>query len=261
MELYLKELNKMLEVAKTASKLVLDVYYKDFEVEIKEDNSPVTMADKKADDLIRNELSKEFPNYAFLTEEHKDNLERLNYEYVFIVDPVDGTEDFVHKDDEFSINIALSRNHEIVASVTAIPAYNLIYYALKNFGAYKLDLNSNLTTRIFVSSRRNNLICLTSRYHLYEDETELINRHSDKIVNVKKAGSAYKACLIAEGKADITYRLHKGTKERDTASFTLLVKEAFGIVLDLNKKEIKYNRENPYNENYIVVNSIDNWLI
>lgn len=257
---YLDELSKMIEVSKKASSLVLDYYHHGFHVERKSDDSPVTEADKNADKLIREFLHQYFPTYSFLTEEHADNLERLDAEFVFIVDPVDGTKDFVNHDDEFSINIALCHKHRIVASVTAIPVFNLIYYALRDYGAYKLDLNTNETTKIYTSNKLSDLTVYKSRYHSFENEEELFKRHSDKIKHVICAGSAYKICLIAEGKGELSYRLNRGTKEWDTASFDLLIEEAGGVVLDLNKERILYNRKDPNNDTYIVLNDVNNWI-
>lgn len=258
---FLKELNKMIEVSKEASKLVLDVYHHGFHVEIKDDNSPVTEADKRSDVLIRKELGEAFPNYKFLTEESSDDKSRLLSDFVFIVDPLDGTKDFVEKDGEFAINIALSYKHEIVASVTTIPTLNYIYYALKGYGAYKLDLNTNKSFRINVNNKLKDLTVLKSKYHSVKAEEEVFKKYSNVITSVKDAGSAYKACLIAEGKAELSYRLSRGTKERDTASFTLLVEEAGGYVLHLDKSRMKYNREDVFNDYYIIGNNIKNWYL
>ena len=126
MEKYLAELSEMIKVAKEVSSLVLDIYHKGFTVEIKEDNSPVTDADKSSDQVIRSHLLKCFPNHAFLSEEEADDLSRLDKDFVFIIDPLDGTKDFVNHDDEFAINLALCYKHEIVASVTAIPVYHKV---------------------------------------------------------------------------------------------------------------------------------------
>ena len=108
----LKEaLNVAIKAAKKAREEILRVYALDFEVIIKEDNSPVTIADQHADTIIREVIHSNYPTHAFLTEEEDDDLRRLNSEYVWIVDPVDGTKDFVTKDDEFTTNIALCINH------------------------------------------------------------------------------------------------------------------------------------------------------
>ena len=256
-----KELEASIHIAREAMKNIMNYYTHGFHTEIKKDNSPVTEADKTTDKLIRDYLSKLFPKYAFLTEESEDNLERLNNDYVFIIDPLDGTEDYVHKDDEFTCNIGLSYKHVAVMGVVAIPAKNLIYYAVKGEGAYKIDEKGNIT-RIHVSNKKDDLTCLTSVFHLAPREVELIDKYKDKITSVIKRGSSIKACDIAEGKAEISYRLSDGTKEWDTCAFQIIVEEAGGYVVKLNGEPIKYNREDVYNRGgYLILNSLDNMLL
>ena len=131
------EIKEMIIAAQLAREEILKIYEKDFDVEIKSDDSPVTEADKRADIIIKDYLSKKFPNYAFLTEESTDDGSRLENDYVFIVDPVDGTKDFVVKNGQFTTNIGLAYKHEVVAGVVSIPATGVIYYAHKNAGAYR----------------------------------------------------------------------------------------------------------------------------
>lgn len=258
--MYQKEMYAAIEAGILAQKEILKVYKKDFKVEYKEDNSPVTEADKTSDLIIRGYLKSKFPDYYFLTEEGKDDKERLNKEFVWIIDPLDGTEDFVKKDDEFSINIALSKNHEIVMGVIIIPVTSTIYCAIKGEGAYKI--NYEKVKRIYVSKKNSDLTCFTSIYHLKENELAMIDKHKDKITNVIKKGSSLKACLIAEGLGEISYRLSKGTKERDTAAFDIIVREAGGLVLKPDGTPMIYNRENVYNdEGYVIVNRIENFLL
>ncbi len=256
-----KELEIMLEAAKAASLNIMEYYKKGFHVEIKDDNSPVTEADKTTDKLIREKLGKAFPTYSFLTEESLDDKSRLDNDYVFIVDPVDGTEDFVHHYDEFTCNIALSYKHEAVVGVIAVPCKNLIYYAVKGEGAYKLDLNTNELTKIHVNNKKTNLTALKSRFHAVAAEEEVYKKYKDIITTVIPVGSTCKACRIAEGTAELSYRLNKGTKEWDTAAFQILVEEAGGYVLTLDKKRMMYNREDVYNDTYIILNNLDNWLL
>lgn len=255
------ELKYMIEASKIASKNIMNYYTKGFHTEYKEDDSPVTEADKTSDALIRDFLKKYFPSYSFLTEESKDDKSRLNNDFVFIIDPLDGTEDFVHKDGQFTINIALCYKHEIVVGVINVPATNEIYYATKNKGAYKIDQNGNLS-KLHVSDKVNDLTCFTSVHHLAQVEIETIEKHKDKITNVIKKGSSLKACLIAEGKGEISYRLTQGTKEWDTAAFDIIVKESGGYVLKLDGKPMVYNREEVRNlEPYIIVNKLENILL
>ncbi|NLB49928.1 MAG: 3'(2'),5'-bisphosphate nucleotidase CysQ, partial [Erysipelotrichia bacterium] len=116
-----KELLAAIEAGKRASVKIMEIYRKGFDVEIKSDQSPVTEADKLADKIIYDYLRKEFPNHAFFTEESDDNLNRLKNDFVWIIDPVDGTKNFVARDDEFTTNIALAYKHEIVVGVVVVP--------------------------------------------------------------------------------------------------------------------------------------------
>lgn len=258
---YEVELNVALKAAKEAREVILKYYHDGFHIEIKEDNSPVTEADKNADKIIRKVIHESFPTHEFLTEEAEDNKKRLSAEFVWIVDPVDGTKDFINKDDEFTTNIALCKDHEIVVGVVAIPARNIYYYAVKGEGAFKLDENGQVS-KIHVNNKTSNLTCLRSVFHFNENEQKLIEKHSDKIKTIKKAGSSLKACLISEGKAEISYRISGGTKEWDTAAFQIIVEEAGGLVLKPNKERMLYNREDVYNrEGYLIINNIENFLI
>ena len=255
-----KELDVALCGANEASKIIMSYYKTSYNIEIKEDNSPVTNADKECDIFLRKYLKEKFPTYAFLTEESIDDKSRLNNDYVWIIDPVDGTKDFIAHDDEFTCNIALAYKHEVVLGIVAIPAKNTFYYALKDNGAYVI--RDNKTTKIHVNEKINNLTCLKSVFHTAKNELELMEKYSDKITKVEAVGSSIKACYIAEGKAEISYRLTNGTKEWDTAAFQIIVEEAGGYVLKPNKERILYNRENVYNEGgYIIINNLNNFLL
>ena len=257
---YEKELNAAIKAAEDAMKVILDYYHKGFEVETKEDNSPVTSADKASDKLIREELEKQFPNYAFLTEEEADDKSRLENDFVWIIDPLDGTKDFVAHDDGFTVNIALAYKHEAILGVVAIPVQNTIYYATKGSGAYVKHENSS--KKIHVNNKKEDLTCLTSVFHFTEEEKAMTIKHADKIKHIEKCGSSIKSCYIAEGKAEITYRLNDGTKEWDTAAFQIIVEEAGGFVLKPNGERIFYNREDVYNrEGYVVINNKENFLL
>ena len=131
-----KELQAAIEAGLLAKKKILEIYHQHFDVEIKSDNSPVTIADKNADEIIRKYLSEKFPSHAFLTEESTDNLERLKNDFVWIVDPVDGTKDFVAKDDQFTTNIALAYKHKVVVGVVIAPARDELYFATAGNGAF-----------------------------------------------------------------------------------------------------------------------------
>lgn len=255
-----KELQAAIEAGLEAREKILEIYHNGFDVEIKEDNSPVTLADKTADKMIKEYLSKRFPTYAFLTEESEDNKSRLSNDFVWIVDPVDGTKDFVAKDDEFTTNIALSYKHELVVGVVVAPARNELYFASKGNGAFYQKLGQN-PVKIHVNDKISDLTLLISVFHFTEEEKAIIERHKDVLTHVEKKGSSLKPCLIAHGKAEITLRSSPNTKEWDTAACEIIVEEAGGIFVEPDGMKIKYNREDVYNrKGYIVANRKENLL-
>lgn len=255
-----KELEDAIQAAMLAWPKIMEIYGQNFDVEIKADNSPVTLADKTADKIIREYLKQHYPTYAFLTEESDDDLSRLENDLVWIVDPVDGTKDFVAKDDEFTTNIALAYKHEVVVGVITAPAKNEIYFASKGNGAF--SIKNGVKKQIHVNDKIENITCLKSVFHTTPEEVVMFEKHKDKIAVVEKAGSALKACRIAEGVAELSYRLSPGTKEWDTAASQILILEAGGIFQEPDGNEIKYNRVDVYNrKGYIICNRKENILL
>lgn len=255
-----KELQAAIEAGLEARTKILEIYHKGFDVEIKEDNSPVTVADKTADKMIREYLSTRFPTYAFLTEESDDNKDRLNNDLVWIIDPVDGTKDFVARDDEFTTNIALAYKHELVVGVVIAPARDELYFASKGNGSFYQKLGQN-PVKIHVSDKLKDLTLLTSVFHFTKEEQDIIDRHRDIVTHVEKKGSSLKPCYIAHGKAEVTLRSSPNTKEWDTAACQIIVEEAGGIFQEPDGSPITYNREDVYNRRgYIVANRKENLL-
>ena len=255
-----EQLNAAIEAGVKAIEGILQVYNSNFDVEIKEDNSPVTLADKNADKVIREYLHNKYPTYAFLTEESTDDLARLNNDYVWIVDPVDGTKDFVAHDGGFTTNIALAYKHEAVVGVVVVPLTGEIYFAAKGLGAFYR--HNGVTERIHVNDKLENLTCYKSVFHSKQDEEEMIKKHADKITKVEKWGSALKPCRIAQGLGEISYRLSDGTKEWDTAASQVIVEQAGGIFLEPDKNRIMYNRADVHNrKGYVICNRIENFLL
>ena len=253
-----KELQEAINAGLLAKKKIMEIYNQGFDVEIKSDNSPVTIADKSADEIIRNYLHEKFPTHAFLTEESTDNLDRLNNDFVWIVDPVDGTKDFVAKDGEFTTNIALAYKHKLVVGVVIAPALDEMYYASLGNGSFYVK-NNEKPVKIHVNDKISDLTMLISVFHFTEDEQALIDRNSDRIKHVMRKGSSLKPCAIAHGLAELTFRSSSNTKEWDTAACQLVVTEAGGIFVKPNGEEITYNREDVYNRGgYIVCNRKEN---
>jgi 3'(2'), 5'-bisphosphate nucleotidase len=248
-----------LAAAELASIEILKLYQTDFSFIQKSDDSPVTLADQKADEIIRQYLKERYPTFGFLTEESSDDFSRLHKDYVWLVDPIDGTKDFIAKNDEFTINIALVYKQKVIAGLVMIPAKHETYYAMVNEGAY--FYKDGQSSRIFVNHKTENLTVLTSRFHVQPMELDVIEKHKQMMTKVETYGSALKACRIAHGLAEVSYRLSPGTKEWDTASSDLIVHEAGGFFIKPNrlKETYLYNRQDVRNlDGYIILNRIEN---
>ncbi len=260
--MYEKELKAALEAAKLAQEKILEVYHTPFEVEIKSDDSPVTKADKMADALIREYLAPLFPEYGFLTEESKDTPERLSKKAIWIVDPVDGTKEFVSRNGEFTTNIALCVDHQIVVGVINVPLKKTAYFAVKGQGAFR-QKEGEEKEAIRVSSRDDSLRTLRSISFFKPEEEAFYAKHKARFEGeARPLGAALKFCAIAEGSAEFFVRLSSGTKEWDVAPGDLLVHEAGGIMVEPDGKPFVYNREDVYNrKGYLIANKKENLLL
>ena len=257
------ELEVALKAVNSVRELILDIYNSDnFGVEIKEDNSPVTKADKAADKKIREILSEAFPLYSLLTEESIDDKTRLKNDYVWIVDPIDGTKDFVAKNGEFSVNIGLSYKHKAVLGVILVPVTGEIFYGVEGLGSFYLKNKDSNPIQIHVNSKTKDLTTLISNFHSNQVEMDMIKKHSDVIKHQRKMGATLKGCLIAKGEAEMSYRFSSNTKEWDTCAMQVIVEQAGGHLLKFDGTPICYNREDVYNKDgYIICNVKENFLL
>lgn len=250
----------------------MNIYSTQFEVEYKQDKSPVTMADKNASDVIVNELN--VFGIPVLSEEgiHDDYSIRKNWKQCWIVDPLDGTKEFVKKNGEFTVNIALVENQKPVLGIIYAPVSNDLYFAKGQFGAYKIDgpllLNlfqtkSNfqledllaIAQKLPIKHRRTNYVVVASRSHLsselYKHIENLKIKFQPRAVDVINTGSSIKMCLIAEGVAD-EYPRFGPTMEWDTAAgHAILLEAGCELIDEVTKKQMIYNRENLLNASFI----------
>ena len=258
-----RELEVAINAVNSVRELILEIYNSsDFGVEIKEDNSPVTKADKAADKKIREILSTAFPLYSLLTEESVDDKSRLQNDYVWIVDPVDGTKDFVAKNGEFTVNIGLSYKHKAVLGVILVPVTGEIYYAVEGQGSYYIKNKDAKPIRIHCNDKIKDVTTLVSNFHSNQTEMDMIAKHSDIIKHQRKLGATLKGCAIAKGEAEMSYRFSSNTKEWDTCAMQVIVEEAGGYLLKFDGTPICYNREDVYNKDgYIICNRKENFLL
>jgi 3'(2'), 5'-bisphosphate nucleotidase len=244
--MYATELKSMQEAARGAGRIIMEIYDSvDFNVRIKSDSSPVTEADHKADEFIINHLRELFADYAFLTEESADTPERLDSDFCFIIDPLDGTKEFIKRNGEFTVNIALCTAGRIVAGVILLPATGDLYYAAEGAGAF-LE-KDGLTTPLHVSGRTTNPRLAVSRSHRTPEEDRLIAELG--ITEVIEAGSSLKGCLVARGDAEMYYR-YGNTMEWDVGAMQIIVEEAGGVMRHIDGTAIRYNKPEPKNPSF-----------
>lgn len=254
-------LNVMKRAARDAGAAILAVYGTDFEVEQKADDSPLTLADRRANEMILAHLARAYPDVAVLSEESRDDRSRLKERYCFIVDPLDGTKEFVNRNGQFTVNIALACEGRSVAGVIFVPVTGRLYYAAQGLGAFLQEFPESEPRRLQVSTRLSDLVWVGSRSHSSEKEAALIEAHRERIRDVQSAGSSLKGCLVAEGKADVYYRFGL-TCEWDTAAMQCIAEEAGGIFRQTDGTPMTYNRENTLNEKgFYIVNRKENiWI-
>jgi len=266
--------------AKSAGKEILKVYKSSFNINYKKDRSPVTEADKKANSVINEILREHFNDIPIISEEGKNiSYETRNkWGYYWLVDPLDGTKDFIKRNDEFTVNIALVSSKKPVLGIVYLPAKDIFYYSLKGFGSFKID-NSNkliynhlnnfnvlmdLSEKLPLRKNNNKEIKVVVSRSNFNTTTENYVQKLQKEFNnttTISAGSSLKICLVAEGIADV-YPRFAPTMEWDTAAGHAIIKEAGGDVIDINKREpLKYNKEQLINPPFIVFMEENYFLI
>jgi 3'(2'), 5'-bisphosphate nucleotidase len=243
------------EIAREAGDAIMEVYRRpDFErtVDWKADNSPLTLADRLAHEVIEEGLLRHYPGIPVLSEEGAGIVyaERRGWPLFWLVDPLDGTREFIHRRDEFTVNIALIENR--------YPVYGLIY-APASGTLYTGDPRSGVALRsaggsagpIRVSGRGRDRIAVRSRSHASGEEEAVLSRYG--VSSYTSIGSALKFCLLAEGTADLYYR-HGPTMEWDTAAGQAIVEAAGGRVLAMPGEErFAYNKEDLRNGSFLAL--------
>ena len=255
-------LDKVKSIAVEAGKAIMHIYNTmpdDIGVQKKSDNSPLTKADLASNAVIVDGLEKHFPDIPIISEENKNKSydERRHWNTVWIVDPLDGTKEFIKRNGEFTVNIALVKDGKPILGVVYVPATETLYYGSQGQGAWKEDRQGNRSKLGNTKGHYSTLgevTVVASRSHLSEAvETFVENlRTSGKNVTFLSAGSSLKFCLVAEGKADVYPRLAP-TMEWDTAAAQAVCLEAGRRVVRYeDKKDLTYNREDMLNPWFIV---------
>ena len=245
------EISKINKIAYQAGTEILKIYDTTFEVEIKDDNSPLTIADKKSHQIIEKGLTDLFPNIPILSEEgiSINFSERSQWGKYWLIDPLDGTKEFIKKNGEFTVNIALIENKKSIFGSVYAPNIKELFWAHKGKGAWK-EKNKEKPQKLSTSKSKSKKRIVISRSHPNNLVQSFISQFKD--YELIRMGSSLKLCIIAEGKADIYPRLGP-TSEWDIAAAQCVVEEAGGKVLEYEKeKPLMYNKKNILNPFFIV---------
>jgi 3'(2'), 5'-bisphosphate nucleotidase len=272
-----------LVAASRAGEAILEFYESDFDVTYKDDDTPLTLADESAHRAVWDHLTSKAPgHFPILSEEGKQTPyeERKKWDYFWLVDPLDGTKEFIKGRDEFSVNIALIRKNRPVLGVVFLPALGSLYFAAEGIGSYKLEdleaveqligeqgqpqhdevlLDALLEAAIRLpihqppKSSRDKVVLVGSRSHATKALTDFVHNVEQRYEKVEftPAGSALKFCLVAEGRADIYPRLSP-TMEWDTAAGHCVVEQSGGKVIRVvERKSLDYNKRDLRNPHFI----------
>lgn len=248
------DIKKINAIAVEAGEEILKIYQSgDFNVEIKDDNSPLTLADKASHKIIKKKLAEFYPDIPLLSEEGKeiDFEERSQWDGFWLVDPLDGTKEFIKRNGEFTVNIALIKNGYPELGVIYAPVWDTLYYSDKKNGAFKMQGENKSQPLRVAKNTGNGFIAVKSRSHSSEDEQKVLSQFNIK--DSISVGSSLKFGMVAEGKAHIYYR-HGPTWEWDTGAGQAIVEGAGGSVT-ANGERVVYNKPIIKNGSFLVKNS------
>tara|TARA_B000000460_G_scaffold234941_1_gene195776 strand:- start:973 stop:1827 length:855 start_codon:yes stop_codon:yes gene_type:complete len=245
----LPETELAVHAVKEAGDAVMKIYKHDFVTTFKKDNEPLTEADLKSNNIIKKIIAS--TGYPILSEESLDDKKRLDHDKIWIVDPLDGTSDFVSKSGEFTIMIALVNKHEPILGVIYWPINDILYVAQKGGGAHKFA--NGVWEKLVISKRLELCNCrvLGSRHHLSSNEANFL-----KQLNVEKfseRGSSLKVTDICSGTAELYFTMTNKIKQWDTCASNRLIIEAGGRMTDMFGNKLEYNTKNIYHKNGILV--------
>ena len=252
----------ILNIAIDAGKEILKIYKKNFNVDFKADNSPITEADINSNNLIKKRLIEIEKNIPILTEESLVNWKtRREWKKYWLIDPLDGTKEFVNRNGEFTVNISLIENNLPIFGVIYAPEKSLLYYGIKNNGSYKLITQDNINTlsefkKININNNTtSNIKIIGSRSHSNKDFQIWVEKNFSQYELIS-IGSSLKLCFLAEGTADIYPRLGP-TSEWDIAAGHIILEEAGGKLKSFDNTDILYNtKENIINPNFLAYGNV-----
>lgn len=257
------DIEEIKNIALKAGDAIMQIYKKDFSVEYKDDASPLTEADLRANEIICSSLKELYPNIPIMSEENKQTEYeiRKQWECYWCIDPIDGTKEFIKKNDEFTVNIALVHKNTPVLGVVYAPAIDEMYSAKKGEGAYLEVISDKREVlskeKLPINTQKNlaeKMTVVASKSHLSPETQEFIDNlilKTSHLTLVSK-GSSLKLCMVATGEADIYPRLAP-TMEWDTAAADAIVREAGKMTYQFEGNQaVVYNKEELLNPWFVV---------
>lgn len=246
---YPSELQIAINAVIESGKEVMRIYETNFISKLKTDDSLVTQADISSNKIIKKIISKS--NYVILSEEAKDNKSRLKEKTIWVIDPLDGTTDFVNRTGEFTIMIALVENNKPKLGIINCPSKDILYIAQSDRGSYRFS--NNVWEKITVSRISNLEECraILSRHHISNRERDFLKKL--KIGGFTSIGSSLKVSKISSGEAEIYFTMTDRMKEWDTCASYCIINEAGGKMTDMLGDDLTYNKEQLNHQNGILV--------
>ena len=243
------ELDIAIKAANDAGNAILEIYQRDFKVSKKSDDSPITDADLKSNEVIKKILSQ--TQHAILSEEDNDDQSRLSKEMIWIVDPLDGTSDFIDKTGEFTVMIALIKNKKPILGVIGWPTEKTLFVAQKDSGAFRYSNDEWQKISVTTETELSKCRTVGSRHHLSDKEKSFIKKLG--IEDFTSIGSSLKVGKISSGEAEAYITTTNKMKEWDSAASYCIISEAGGKMTDMLGNDITYNNKEVYHQNGILV--------
>lgn len=253
---YQREIEVATELARAAGAILLAHYNSPFLVEQKinalQETEEVTAADREANELIVSRLSEEFPDDGILAEESTDTADRLQKDRVWLIDPMDGTKNFIQRDGDFAVQIGLAVTGESVVGVVYQPVRDVLYRAARSHGSW-IEVKDRAATLMRVSNESDpgNMVLASSRSHRSPRMERVVDSIGFK-KEMRRGSVGVKVGLIAEQQADIYLHLSPSTKQWDTCAPEIILIEAGGRLTDLFGQPLRYNGVRIDNRNGIV---------
>lgn len=238
-------LEQLVDISRRAGLAILEWYEGDMGITLKADDSPLTKADLASHELINAELTNRWPDIPVLSEESADIpwQTRQHWQQYWLVDPLDGTKEFINRNGEFTVNIALIRDHQPVMGIVHVPVTDVSYYGARGEGAWRQSGDAEATAIDVRQPAAEPAVIVGSRSHANPELASQLNQLGPH--ELISMGSSLKFCRVAEGQADFYPRLGP-TSEWDTAAAQAVVEAAGGQVVTIDGSPLGYNRKEIY---------------